>query len=233
LISYTAYVNRNCMSTDKSLHTNRKEWEREQRRDRIVGIAEQLIIELGIENITFEEIAAASGYTRRTIYHYFRDKEELSLSVVLKALLILHDRLKHAIENPGDSLLRSLAWAYFRFFLDHPVYFDLTMRYESRTCIYYRDKSAPPLTGFKASCQQTTDTTSAMLTEAITHAMAQGSIKTTLSPKQMMLVIWGQISGIMQIILMRQNHFTETFGMCYEDLFEEFLAMVESSLAPA
>jgi AcrR family transcriptional regulator len=221
------------MSTDKGKHTTRKTWEREQRRDRIVDISEHLIMERGLDSITFEDIAAATGYTKRTMYHYFRDKEELSLALVYKALLILHSRLQHAVENPGDSLLRSLAWAYFRFFLENPVYFDLTMRYESRTCVYYRRETTEQMAGFKALCQQATDTTAAMLTEAIALSMEKGSIKTMLTPKQMMLAMWGQISGIIQIILMRQKHFKETFGIEYEAFFEEFLTLIERSLFSA
>lgn len=210
--------------------TSRKLWEREQRRDRIVGIAEQLIFEKGIENITFDEVAAAAGYTKRTMYHYFRDKEELSLAVVHKALLILNEHLRQALAHPPGSFIRALAWAYFRFFLDHPAYFDLTMRYESRNCIYYRDNSAPALNGFKAACQEATDATANMLTEALARAMAQGHIKTVLKPKQMMLVMWGQISGMMQIILMRRAHFAESFGIDYETLFTAFLDLVEDAL---
>jgi AcrR family transcriptional regulator len=190
-------------------------------------------MERGLDSITFEDIAAATGYTKRTMYHYFRDKEELSLALVYKALLILHSRLQHAVENPGDSLLRSLAWAYFRFFLENPVYFDLTMRYESRTCVYYRRETTEQMAGFKALCQQATDTTAAMLTEAIALSMEKGSIKTMLTPKQMMLAMWGQISGIIQIILMRQKHFKETFGIEYEAFFEEFLTLIERSLFSA
>ncbi len=218
------------MSTDKGKHTTRKEWEREKRRDRIVDISEELIMKRGLDNITFEDIAASAGYTKRTMYHYFRDKEELSLAVVYKALLILHSRLQHAVKNPEGSLLRSLAWAYFRFFLDNPVYFDLTMRYEARTCIYYRGETTEQLDGFKALCQQATDTTAAMLTEAIAVPIEKGSIRTTLTPKQMMLAMWGQISGIIQIILMRREHFRETFGMEYEAFFDEFLTLIERSI---
>lgn len=221
------------MSTANGKHATRKEWEHEKRRDRIVDISEELIMKRGLDSITFDDIAAASGYTKRTMYHYFRDKEELSLAVVYKALLILHDRLQHAVENPGDSLLRSLAWAYFRFFLENPVYFDLTMRYEARTCVYYRGEATEQLDGFKALCQQATDTTAAMLTEAIALSMKKGSIKTMLTPKQMMLAMWGQISGIIQIILMRQKHFKETFGIEYEAFFEEFLTLIERSLFSA
>jgi AcrR family transcriptional regulator len=218
------------MSTDNGKHVTRKEWEREKRRDRIVDISEELIIKRGLDSVTFEDIAAATGYTKRTMYHYFRDKEELSLAVVYKALLILHSRLQYAVENPGDSLLRSLAWAYFQFFLENPVYFDLTMRYEARTCVYYRGETMEQLDGFKALCQQATEATAAMLTEAIVIPIEKGTIRTTLNPKQMMLAMWGQISGIIQIILMRQEHFSETFGIEYEAFFEEFLTMIERSI---
>lgn len=42
--------------------------------------------------------------------------------------------------------------------------------------------------------------------------------------------MWGQISGIIQIILMRREHFRETFGIEYEAFFEEFLNLIERSI---
>lgn len=56
-----AYVNRNFISTDKSLHTNCKEWEREKRRNRIVDISDELIMKRGFDRITFKDIATVAN----------------------------------------------------------------------------------------------------------------------------------------------------------------------------
>jgi len=50
----------------------------------------------GYDAATIIEIARACGYNKRSIYLYFRDKEELFLAVVLRGLEQLHTRLEKA-----------------------------------------------------------------------------------------------------------------------------------------
>lgn len=46
-----------------------------------------------------------------------------------------------------------------------------------------------------------------------------------------MLLLWGQVFGVMQIILMRQARFQETYKISYEDLFASFLDMTALALS--
>ncbi|MCP4719523.1 MAG: hypothetical protein GY860_08715, partial [Desulfobacteraceae bacterium] len=49
----------------------------------------------------------------------------------------------------------------------------------------------------------------------------------------LMLLLWGQVFGVMQIILMRQAHFQETYNISYEDLFAAFMDMAGLALSGA
>ena len=43
----------------------------------IIDVARRLFAQQGIENTTIGDVAVASGKSRRTIYTYFKSKEEL------------------------------------------------------------------------------------------------------------------------------------------------------------
>ena len=62
--------------------------------------------------------------------------------------------------------------------------------------------------------------------------MAAGTIRTDLTPQQLMLVLWGQIFGVMKILRMRENRFQAAFGIDRKTLFDYFVQMVERSLRP-
>ena len=45
-----------------------------------------------------------------------------------------------------------------------------------------------------------------------------------------MLLLWGQVLGVMQIILMRKEGFRETYGITPDALFGELLSMMVKAL---
>ena len=107
--------------------TDRKDWEQQQRSNRIVDKAQAVFFENGYENTTLPAIADAAGYNKRTLYLYFKDKEEIFLAVVLRGLIQLRATLEKAIDPAGstDSGLQHMARAFFDFSVHSPEFLDL------------------------------------------------------------------------------------------------------------
>ncbi len=60
----------------------RREREKEELRRNIIRTASRLISDIGHEHLTIRKLAAAIEYSPRTIYLYFRDKEELLQEII-------------------------------------------------------------------------------------------------------------------------------------------------------
>lgn len=60
----------------------------------LVDIARQLFAKNGFENTTMNDIAMSSGKGRRTLYTYFKNKEEIYLAVIETELGRLYERLE-------------------------------------------------------------------------------------------------------------------------------------------
>lgn len=214
--------------------SDRKTWEQEQRKKRIVEMAETVFFVHGYDGATLPAIADAAGYNKRTLYLYFKDKQDLFLAVVLRGLNGLCGALKQAMDRaaPQSSDLRELAGAFFDFSMDHPEYLDLIMVYESRYFVYHdREPSVDPGSHL-GRCQQVSDDMARMVTAAIETGKAGGGIQSDLAPRQLMLILWGQIFGVMKIFRMRRHRFKDTFGISRKALFDHFVAMVERALKP-
>lgn len=208
---------------------NRKDWERQQRENRIIDLAEPVFFAKGYDAATIIEIASACGYNKRSIYLYFRDKEELFLAVVLRGLERLYSTLEDA---SGQGGIRALGRAFFDFSLACPDYLRLIMIYEASTCVYQKGETCvQPAGPYKLKCQERTDAMADLMVRCIEKAVATGAVKTDLTPVQLMLVLWGQVLGVIQIILMRQEGFEQTYGICHEALFERFMDMVTAGLS--
>lgn len=63
-------------------------------RDTLVDVARQLFAKNGFENTTMNDIATCSGRGRRTLYTYFKNKEEIYLAVIETELGRLYERLE-------------------------------------------------------------------------------------------------------------------------------------------
>jgi len=225
------FISQNSISTTKGemMSEERKAWEKKQRENRILDMAQEIFFKNGYEFTTIIEIAKASGYNKRSIYLYFKDKEDIFLAVVLRGLTQLHERLEKASK---DLSIQGLGRAFFDFSMDHPDYLKLIMVYEANTCVYNPGmlKNAVP-GSHKYLCQEKTDAMADLITRLLARGIDTKKIKTSLKPSQLMLVLWGQVFGVMQIILMRQAHFQETYGISYEDLFAAFMDMTALALA--
>ena len=51
-------------------------------RKKLVDVARQLFAKNGLENTTMNDIAQASGKGRRTLYTYFKSKEDIYWAVI-------------------------------------------------------------------------------------------------------------------------------------------------------
>ncbi len=212
---------------------DRKAWERAQREKRIIDIAQAVFVSRGYEQTTIPSIADAAGYNKRTIYLYFKDKEEIFLAVVLRCLQLLKTGLETATDlvpedRPG---LKEFAWALFCFSEDSPVFMDLIMLYEARHFVYHEADKPDHYGERHAACQAVSDEIADMATAAIERGIQQGALVTDLAPRQLMLLLWGQIFGVIQILRIREKHFEGAFGLGRDELFNHFVALTESALA--
>ncbi len=78
---------------------------------KLVDVARQLFAKMGVENTTMNDIALASKKGRRTLYTYFKSKEEIYAAVVESELDILSDVMRRVAEkniSPDQKILEMI-----------------------------------------------------------------------------------------------------------------------------
>lgn len=79
--------------------------------DRIIQGGGELFLQAGIKSVTMDDIARHLGMSKKTIYHYFSDKNELVIALVKKKL---HDdecqiqSILHNSENVIDEMVNMM-----------------------------------------------------------------------------------------------------------------------------
>lgn len=101
-------------------------------RQALLTAAEELLVEGGIEALSWREIARRAGVSPGAPYHHFADKAALLTALAQQHLSAL-DRRFQAVRAEHDDpheQLRALGMVYVGYALDHPAAFRLMFRPE-------------------------------------------------------------------------------------------------------
>jgi TetR/AcrR family transcriptional regulator len=85
--------------------------------------AADLIAERGLDSTKMEDVAAATGIPKATLYYYFTGKEEILAFLFQKVLSEVQSAVTAAAQGPGDAAerLREVITAHLRVFSDYPT----------------------------------------------------------------------------------------------------------------
>src|ERR1700748_1268524 len=72
--------------------------------DRIISGGEELFLKAGIKSVTMDDIAKHLGMSKKTIYQFFKDKNELVMAQVKKKLQEDEDQMSALISKSGNVI---------------------------------------------------------------------------------------------------------------------------------
>ncbi|MES2809884.1 MAG: TetR/AcrR family transcriptional regulator [Bacteroidota bacterium] len=75
--------------------------------DRIIQGGEELFLQAGIKSVTMDDIAKHLGMSKKTIYQFFKDKNELVIALVKKKLQEDEDQICALIEK-SDNVIEEM-----------------------------------------------------------------------------------------------------------------------------
>lgn len=92
--------------------------------ERILHKARELYMRNGIRAVSMDDIATQSGVSKKTIYQYYADKDELVDAVMQMEEIRIHQDSKECFEQSGDAIeeiLLTLSRIYTRFSQMNPM----------------------------------------------------------------------------------------------------------------
>jgi TetR/AcrR family transcriptional regulator len=109
-----------------------KKQEKERRRSYILDAAEKLFFSRGFDNVSMDDVANEVELSKATLYLYFKDKESLFFSIVLRGARIINAMIEEEIKNckNGVEILDAIGAVYFEFVSKYPDY--------NQTYLYFR-----------------------------------------------------------------------------------------------
>lgn len=209
----------------------RKEWEKRSKQNRIIDIAEELFNEYGYEGTTLDIIAKHAGYSKRNLYQYFVDKNDIFNAVTLKALQNLNEQLTVIINMDINGLQKTIeiSKTIFTFFEKHRNSFDNIVFFD----ITYKNNMATGnnLSGsFGIEAEKIHQKNMKLILHALELGIEDGTIKSPFTPKQLQLIIWGQNLGILHSISRCYTNLEKIYQTTADEVFGNYLKMLSCCL---
>src|SRR3954452_380285 len=85
---------------------SRRETNRKFRRDAVLGAAQKVFSDAGLEGATIRAIAQAAGYTAGAVYSYFPTKEAIYADILAQSLAALREAVETAAREAPDDEAR-------------------------------------------------------------------------------------------------------------------------------
>lgn len=167
-------------------------------RERIMEVAGEIVGEQGLDALSMRAIAVRIGYSPGTIYLYFRDKDELLLSVMNEGFKRMEATMRRELMRmpagaTAGEQYATTGRAYARFALENTGYFRAMFRLPKEpnlmVCPEPREDRVP---GEEAAWD--------FGLTLVTRAMAENGI-TDGDPERMAMVGWGMVHGLVSLYL--------------------------------
>jgi AcrR family transcriptional regulator len=206
----------------------RRQEERDRRRTEIVDAADALYAEAGWDSVTMDQVARRGRLSRALVYVYFKDKADLHLALVERALDTLRLRFDAARAGKacGIDEIEAIGRAYVAFSREMPHYYDACARYQSHACA---DAVIPPT---EAACMSAGHRVHETLVDSLNRGVADGSIRNDLGdPYVTALALWAYTHGVIQIASSKGGQI-EHEGVPVQRFIDHSFALVLRSLRP-
>jgi len=181
------------MKKDPARYTPRREKERLTRRAEILEAAERVFRRKGFSRASMDEVAAEAQFTKRTVYMYFADKEDLLFAVALEGSrrLFARQRTLLAAEDIGLARVKRAALAYYEFSRDFPDLFRLIEDARHLKPKRKDGQSRKEFIDFRAAMFEAYGKT-------FREGLADGSIRSDIDPELMVYAVVLLLSGFIQ-----------------------------------
>jgi len=207
--------------------SERRQEERDRRRAEILDSAEAVYAQVGWDAVTMDQVARRARLSRALVYVYFKDKSDLHLALVERALDALRERFAAARVGKARGIdeVEAIGQAYLAFARELPHYFDACARFEARTS---SDGVQPNETACMAAGHRVHETIVASLNRGI----ADGSIRADIGdPYLTSVALWAFSHGLVQIAATKSGQM-EVEGIPVQKFLDHATDLALRSLRP-
>ena len=171
-------------------------------RRNILEAADKLFCKNGVEKTTMEQLATAAGYSKPTLYGYFKDKDEVYFALVLEFMEKIVVKVDKAIDeqNVFSDIFTKICQDVFRLATRYPLYFEGLIG-----TINVNIKADDTQQNYK-DIYRLGEVLNEKLLNILQQGKDEGVINTALDNSAILLFVWSSVAGIIRMINHKKDY---------------------------
>ena len=205
----------------------RKKEPRSAHREKIAAAASVLFMEKGIAATSMDDIAKAAGYSKATLYVYFKNKEEITGILVLDSMKKLYGYISSALEQQETTRTKYdlICNGLVRYQEEFPFYFKMVLdkiniNFESQD--YLPEEKETYHIGEKINGK---------LKDFLISGIEKGDLRDNLEIMPAIFNFWGMLSGIIQLATNKEEYIKNLMGLSKSQFLEYGFNMLYCSIS--
>lgn len=205
----------------------RRKRERQQRMNEILTAAAELVFTMGIHETSMDQIADKAELSKGTLYLYFQNKSDLLAGLCNRGLNKLKSMFETVMQEKktGAEQLEAIGKEYLRFAEQDRDYYELMLY-----CMADTHSGAHELEPQADACHQTGMSIHKITAIAIENGIQDKTIHTSFDPMELAVLMWGQTTGVIQIIQQNKDELQNVFHVNTNRMIEIYFQLVRNSL---
>lgn len=196
------------------------------KKDDIIDAMEAVLQTKSYERVTVDEVAQAAEYSKKTVYAYFRSKDEIYLALLGRKFDLLYETLAAAAAGRrGTQKLAVLARAYYGFARVQPACMQDMIDFDET-----KFAADAGLADVMAHFRCETAKSFRLLEEAVREAEADGARIAGADAAGTAVWLWAGINGFLSLAGKKGAFVKGCCGQTADELFEAGLARVAALL---
>lgn len=182
----------------------------------IADVANRLFLEKGFGATTMDDIAREAEYSKATLYVYFKSKDQIYLYILLKAMRLLHEKIREGLAASTDAIgqYHAICRKFREYNEQHPSYYQglsetIATDAESR-------RREPLLQSIYDEGEQVLGLVQTMLDNGV----RQGHFRQGLSGTCAGLLYGSMFSSVIQLAGDKDEYIQQSTGMTKDDFLQ-------------
>ncbi|MGB0166021.1 MAG: TetR/AcrR family transcriptional regulator [Luteibaculum sp.] len=205
----------------------RKSKEKAIRKSEILAAAEKVFFKNGLSSASMDAVAQEANVSKGTLYLYFKNKNALYRAILRRAFETLHSLLNNYVKpetQTGKEQIVEAGRAYVKFSKEYPGYFDAILHYENDT-VGLDNVESESLKSMIAGNQVLE-----LLASCVKRGQEDGTVNSKLHPLKQALILWGTITGILQMLYAKNQLIHQYYGIGVEEILDDYFAGIQENL---
>ena len=171
-------------------------------RRNILDAADKLFCKNSVEKTTMEQLATEAGYSKPTLYGYFKDKDEVYFALVLEFMEKIVVKVDKAIDEKTafSDTFTKICQDVFRLATRYPLYFEGLI---GTINVNIKADDTPQI--YK-DIYRLGEVLNEKLLNILGQGIDEGIINVTLDKSAILLFVWGSVAGIIRMINHKKDY---------------------------